>query len=695
MRHCRLTFVTVCLSLCTTLAAQTSETHYPIGAVVVAAANGYSSREAQQFHLQWLKHAGFNAVETEALGMAEGFASWDVAEKSDGEYDWTIYDQYIEDAAKAGLDVYLQILNWRSPPAWFWEKYPDAYMMSPLGGKDQLVAIQRDDAKDLPAYPSLAHPQYKRVYDRFVRALVERYADHPSVRGYFIGEELGLNNIWPPANYYGLDFSPAIMDAFHAHLRQQYTHVDAMNQAWGAPQRYKNFEDVTWSSQWANDSTHYAGEWMAYYQFLQATFAEHFNRSARIIHEVDPEALVMVSGFEIFASVRMGHGTYLPLIDEVDAFAYKSYWHPNRQYIDWISGITGKQVWVSNLNERESTTGPVESQRYIEPIYVRREFWRSYASGLRGVFLFIWSPLMPDHLQKHNLLEAMSDGSTEPISAAKTAGQLARFLNDAWPTINSFQPSEPQIVVHDPNKTFIGQFWRYANPTAERMQTAPVSTASDRFDKSMRTVIAMSRRFTVSTSETLNDRLGDNRKLWILAGCDLLSDQVVDKAIAWVKSGRALIIDDQTARYDLLGREVNAFASLRGQSNVLVLQGERWEKDKAEVARLQSFIANSVPMPHRIKASNHESFYEKADIQIMHAPDGRELAVITRVGSGGTVNNTVDLKISWSTPHQTVHRISPFAVIDQSPKPLEHTAGTSATDVQLLGFEDAILLLAH
>mgnify|MGYP005852119055 CR=1 FL=1 len=386
---------------------------YPVGAVL-ASAVGRPDRADQQFHLRWLKHAGLNCVQTEMLAVADGYTSWDFVHAKPGRPDWTAYDHFVADADAAGLDTYLQVLNWRNPPPWFWQQHPDAYMMTPLGGGDELSAVKRDDAHDIPAFPTIVHPAYRKLLEHFARDLARRYKDHPRVRGYFIGEELGLNNIWPPANYYGLDFSPHMIKAFQAHLRGKYRTVAALNKAWGHPDRYRNFADITWRRGWAHEPANYRGEWLDYYQFLQLTLADLFNLLARAIHEEDPDALVLVSGFEIFGANRIGHAGYVPLMTQVDAFAYKSYWRPNRLNVDWLSGVTGKPAWCSNLSERQTTTGPTAEQRYQEPTYVRREFWPAYASGLEGLFVFLWSPLSTDNLQKMNVLDPQSDGSLGP-----------------------------------------------------------------------------------------------------------------------------------------------------------------------------------------------------------------------------------------------------------------------------------------
>jgi hypothetical protein len=689
----KIVFVSLlCLGPAVSCVAQNQSREYPFG-VVVGPAGGsrIPTAEQQTFHYQWLRHCGFNIIEHEMLPLAGGWLGWaniNVAPDSDK---WQAYDSAVSDTEKADLQVLLQVNTWNSTPEWLLEAHPDAYMETPLAGADELTKVIRDEKLDTPTWPSLAHPVVRRAACGFVGRMAARYRDRQAVRGYIIGEELGLSGIWPFATYYGIDFSPAMRDAYHERLKKKYSTIEKVNEAWKCPGRYRNFSDIIWHRGWAHDSDNYRGEWLEYYQALQHEFAEFHNALARAIHQADPDAIVMVSAYTMMGSSRVGHGVNLSLFKDIDAVAYKSFWHDNRTTIDFCRGFSGdKDIWCSNFSERETTTGPVESQRFLSPRYVRRQLFAGLSHGLKGVFIWAWSPPVNPGIDKMFMLTDQADGSLVKIPAISEAMHFRNFMNLWWPYLNKFKPAAPQVVCLDANLTFIGQFWQYASPDAVRANWA-VSNASERYTTTLNLLTEYNRSFTIATEETLGRILAEEEsKVLCLVGCDHLTQEVVDLAHKWAEDGHTLVMDDQSGRASSLGHPIEGLRKLTSMSNVVVLQGDRWDRSKEERDRLMAFLDRTGPLPSSVEGRKST---EILSVDMMKSPEGDEVAVVVRKGPMGRPQDRLQISLDFNRAHKNYLIVDPFAGAETPLKSRSFPGGNRNLLFEMAGFQDVLLVL--
>ena len=675
----------VFLGCCTLYAAR-----YPLGVVIAPDTSWLPTVEQQQFHYQWARRAGANVIEHENQPLALGFSGWPNIETAQGVFDWTAFDQAVADADAADLDVYLEIVTWRNPPDWLFVAHPDAYMMTPLGGGNTLTPVIRDPVRDDSTLASPAHPAMVQGAADFAAAVAARYANHPRVRGYIIAEEFGLPAVWPPTNYYGIDFAPAMRDAYHAYLAQKYVTIGALNTAWGHPGRYAAFIEVLWQMGWAHDPTNYRGEWLDYYLCLQEVFAEFFNETARAIHTADPDAVVMTSDF-LTTNNRVGHGAWMPLFNEVDAVAYKSFWRDQRQLADYCAGLSdGKAVWCSNFSEKETTSGPPEDKRVLSPQYVRREFWAAFARGLQGAFLWIW---MPNQLEKMSLLEPQTDGTLTEIPAVEAMAQIADFMELWWPSLETFSPEPARILVHDPNTSLICSFWDFADPTPIWAQWDTELPAAQSYDTLLVFLAESNRRFTMSWDDVLAQRLNPtDHDVLCLTGNHNMTTGVVQTVRDWILAGRPAILDDRTGKFDPLGKTVDALADLFGLSHVLVLQGINWYGNPTETARIAPFLDLHAPLPYTLTQPAVDPD-DLLTVERMQAPNGDELAVVSRRGTSGTTADRLEFSLQWHRGHGSYTVIDPFARgVNAGTMPPWPICDRSI--VTLEGHQDALLILA-
>ncbi|QJU55711.1 beta-galactosidase [Herbiconiux sp. KACC 21604] len=169
-----------------------------------------------------MREAGVNLV---SLGV---FA-WARIQPEEGAFDFAWLDRVMELLHDGGIGVDLATAT-ASPPPWAHEKYPEM--------------LPRDVDGHVVGPGSRQHyaptsPVYRRLAAELVTALAGRYADHPAVQLWHVNNEYGC--------HLHQDFSDSARDAFQQWLRDRYSLIDAVNEAWGTDfwsQRYGSFTQI-------------------------------------------------------------------------------------------------------------------------------------------------------------------------------------------------------------------------------------------------------------------------------------------------------------------------------------------------------------------------------------------------------------------------------------------------------------------
>ncbi|MFL0410458.1 beta-galactosidase [Microbacterium paludicola] len=169
-----------------------------------------------------MQEAGVNIVSL-------GIFAWSRIQPSEDVWDFAWLDTVIDKLHAGGISVNLATAT-ASPPPWVSARYPETLPADESGASYWPGSRQ---------HFAPSSPTYRRLAGELVRRLAERYAQHPAVVMWHVGNEFGC--------HLPTDFSDAARDAYRVWLRERYETIDALNEAWGTSfwsQRYGSFEEI-------------------------------------------------------------------------------------------------------------------------------------------------------------------------------------------------------------------------------------------------------------------------------------------------------------------------------------------------------------------------------------------------------------------------------------------------------------------
>ncbi len=158
-----------------------------------------------------------------------GIFAWSRIQPAEGVWDFEWLDRVIDKLHAGGIQVNLATAT-ASPPPWVSARYPE------------ILPADENGATYWPGsrqHFAPSSPTYRRLAGELVRRLAQRYARHPAVTLWHVGNEYGC--------HLRADYSDAARDAYREWLRARYSTIAALNEAWGTSfwsQRYGEFDEI-------------------------------------------------------------------------------------------------------------------------------------------------------------------------------------------------------------------------------------------------------------------------------------------------------------------------------------------------------------------------------------------------------------------------------------------------------------------
>lgn len=361
---------------------------------------------------------------------------WSAIEVAPGEYDWADYDRQLELAAENGIRTIIgEYLA--AAPQWAFRKYPHARVESADGAR---AAAHYTRASAVGGWPGLCldNEDVRERATAFLKALAERYRDHPGMGGYDVWNE--LNHLGDA----GGCWCEASAEKFRAWLRNKYGSLDAINKAWYR-YSYASWEDVQIPR--TIDAYPDSIDWML---FRVDNAVRLLKWRIETIRSIDPDNPITAHAIPTGVLDRVGPGTY-PVFQAgklVDVYgwsggavhdeAYELRWRHWCQMDLIRSASNGKPFWCAEMPSgaawRWRAGRDLDEGRIATPSDLRLFTMMHFAGGARGVFSPRWRPLQDGPFAGSFAYYAM-DGS--PTDRSRAAEEMARWANaderrDLW-----------------------------------------------------------------------------------------------------------------------------------------------------------------------------------------------------------------------------------------------------------------------
>jgi beta-galactosidase len=278
------------------------------------------------------------------MNMFRHWVMWSAVEVAPGKFDWRDYDRMMDLEAKNGIKTILAEMI-TAAPEWAFAKYPDARFEAQDGYKG-VPTISGSSATG--GFPGLCldNADVRTKAEGFLRAMAERYKDHPAMYGYDLWNEGNTSgggggymqtasSAHIPNEHRGTGvgrlycYCPSTQAEFRKWLQKKYGTVEALGKAWN---RHSFGE-------WANvEAPRTAGpyaDWMDWIEFREDRAHELLRWRRDVIRSVDTKNHVTMHGLAY--SVE-----YLPSVSandwraaaEVDTYGFT-----------WVHARKGSQPW--------------------------------------------------------------------------------------------------------------------------------------------------------------------------------------------------------------------------------------------------------------------------------------------------------------------------------------------------------------
>jgi beta-galactosidase len=324
--------------------------------------------ERWETDLRMMRDAGFNVVRVAEF-------SWVRFEPSEGQFDFSWLDRWLELAKKYDVKVILGTPT-AIMPAWLAKKYPEALSQKADGTRTVWGGRRHNCFSDA---------DYHRLAERIVRKMGEHYAHHPSIVGWQIDNELGGNDCR----------CDQCRTALQAWLKTRYGSFDEINRAWGTHfwgQRFHAWDEIPIPDMrvgdWAISNPSAALDWQ---RFTSQQSVDFLTDQVNILHETCPRTQFITHNFMgLHSSID-----YYRLAKPLDFVSWDNYpkLSPSLPYDSSLSADVMRGLKKQNFLIMEQTAGPLGwsvFSRSPQPGELRKICYQQLAHGANGQIWFRW-----------------------------------------------------------------------------------------------------------------------------------------------------------------------------------------------------------------------------------------------------------------------------------------------------------------
>jgi beta-galactosidase len=362
-----------------------------------------------------MKDAGVSMVSV-------GIFSWAEVEPRPGEFEFGWFDRVMDNLAGAGVLACLATMT-ASPPPWLAELYPES------------LPVRADGVRLWPGarqHYCPSSPAYREHAARLVERLADRYAGHPSLA------------LWHVGNEYGCHVSACYCDrsaaAFRDWLQRRYGDVEALNQAWSTAfwsQRYDTWRQVLPPR--VAPSFPNPAQQVDFARFSSDAMLECFLMEREILARATPDIPVTTNFLGVWKPVDFF--AWAPYQDVIAHDAYPDP-HDPRTHVevafayDLMRSLGKGQPWLL-MEQAPSAVNWRERNGPKAPGQMRLWSWQAVARGADAVMFFQWrqsrggaekfhSAMLPHGGERSRTYREVRDLGHELAQLGELAGTVVR-----------------------------------------------------------------------------------------------------------------------------------------------------------------------------------------------------------------------------------------------------------------------------
>jgi beta-galactosidase len=304
-----------------------------------------------------------------------GIFSWSRIQPREGEWDFAWLDRVMELMHEGGIQVDLATAT-ASPPPWLSHAHPE--MLPVLADGTTLWYGARQ-------HYCPSSPVYRDAARRLVEAMADRYAAHPALAMWHVGNEFGCH---VPACYCHVSEHD-----FREWLKRRYRTIDELNRAWGTDfwsQRYSEWDEIIpprRTPTWPNPS-----QQLDFMRFSSDALLECYEIERQVLKQRTPDIPVTTNFMSFFKPLD-----YWTWAEREDVVSNDSYPDPSDPLSGMRAAMAGDLMrslgrgrpWIlmeqttSRVNWREVNVAKAPGQ-------MRLWSYQAMARGADGVMFFQW-----------------------------------------------------------------------------------------------------------------------------------------------------------------------------------------------------------------------------------------------------------------------------------------------------------------
>ncbi|MFJ8980437.1 beta-galactosidase [Streptomyces sp. NPDC102282] len=364
-------------------------------------------REVWEEDVRLMREAGVNIVSLAIF-------SWARIQPTRDAWDFAWLDEVMDLLHAGGIGVDLATAT-ASPPPWLTTEHPEILPVTASGETVWPGARQ---------HWRPTSPVFREHALRLVRAMAERYADHPALVAWHVSNELGCHNVY--------DYSDDAARAFRAWLRTRYTTLDSLNHAWGTAfwaQRYSAWEQILPPRLAASHPN--PTQQLDFKRFSSDALKDHLRLERDLLRTITPSVPVTTNFMVMSGTKGMDYADWA---GEVDFVSNDHYVVPGPQCREELSfsaslsgGISGGRPWFLMEHSTSAVNWqPVNLAKL--PGDLARDSLLHVAHGADAVCFFQWRQSAAGAEKYHSAMLPHAGADSDLFRAVTGLGQDLRAL---------------------------------------------------------------------------------------------------------------------------------------------------------------------------------------------------------------------------------------------------------------------------